>query len=393
MIATRRDLFSHLELQMKRSYRTYLLPGQADSENSQIKTYLLEFDWNGNLGAQDNLTVLSEKLSLPKTSRQKNSLVANVLQTEENGFYKIDWTKGKSTVELYVDTASDETRRFWIAYSMSPAKEVDALLDRLAAAQTPLDRIWLWPQILQTVQGWGEFRGLGLDYDHRMFDTPGALSDGADYLKMQLWGGADASHMMNVIKAQDKFAGKVVVSKIRLKYDIEDNPSNFVLEEVKFNGKLSCRGTSFAVHQNLVSRLRSLYRNAVAGIERNYILDCSEHAGCAKFNGEPLFFLLGKPIENIDQFCSVVFSGSYPFRLWGLPSGTLNDGIRISAVDLHTGSTIIFEVYSDEIGMYLHPGSCGNTVTRFFTNLQRTLGGEIKAVDNSEREIFQSLDQ
>ncbi len=225
-----------------------------------------------------------------------------------------------------------------------------------------------------------------------MFDDPKNGSEQADYLKMQLWGGDDALQMMNVIKSQDQFAGKVVVSKFRLKYNIEDSPENFVLEEVKFNGKLSCRGTSFAVHQNLVSRLRSLYKKAVSSIESKYVLSCSKHGGCMTFNGEPIFFLMTKPIGDIDAFCAAVFSGSFPFRLWGAPSGTLNDGIRISAVDLHTGSTIIFEIYRDEIAMYLHQGACGNTVTRFFTNLQRTIGGEIRVVDNNESEVFQSMD-
>src|SRR4051794_11987203 len=80
-------------------------------------------------------------------------------------------------------------------------------------------------------------------------------------------------------------------------------------------------------------------------------------------DGDPIFFNLSEaPIENLDAFCSVVFSGHLPFRLWGVPRHTTygDDGRLVSAVDLHTGSRLFFEVYPDVISMYLYPGSCGN---------------------------------
>ena len=108
-----------------------------------------------------------------------------------------------------------------------------------------------------------------------------------------------------------------------------------------------------------------------------------------------MFFNLERqPIENLDTFCEVVFSGTQPFRLWGLPETTPagDDGRWVSAVDLHTGSRLFFEVYPDVVLLYLYPGACGNTAARFFTNMQHTFGRLIEGEDNAGLGIFQCPD-
>lgn len=61
----------------------------------------------------------------------------------------------------------------------------------------------------------------------------------------------------------------------------------------------------------------------------------------------------------------------------------------MSAVELHIGSKLFFEVYRDVIYLYLYPEACGNTVARCYTNLQHTFGHAVKWGDVDAGIVFQ----
>jgi hypothetical protein len=52
-------------------------------------------------------------------------------------------------------------------------------------------------------------------------------------------------------------------------------------------------------------------------------------------------------------------------------------GGRVGAVDLHVGQRIGIELGHDWMRVYLHAGSCGNTVARLISNLQTRFDGAL----------------
>jgi hypothetical protein len=70
-----------------------------------------------------------------------------------------------------------------------------------------------------------------------------------------------------------------------------------------------------------------------------------------------------RPIPDLPAFCEELFSSRAPFRLWGQPAFTENEAL-VEAVDLHVGQRIGIELGHDRMRVYLHAGSCGNTVAR-----------------------------
>ena len=104
-------------------------------------------------------------------------------------------------------------------------------------------------------------------------------------------------------------------------------------------------------------------------------------------SGEPVNILFPRPIVDLEIFCDRVFSCAEPFRLWGVPVRLSNDSYRVSAVDLHVGSEVTFEISPDWMRIYLPKGSCGNTVIRIFTNLQHHYDAQIEAVDGDGSNI------
>ena len=65
-----------------------------------------------------------------------------------------------------------------------------------------------------------------------------------------------------------------------------------------------------------------------------------------------------------------MFNSTEPFRLWGLKSKIHDGYFKITAVDLHAGTPINFEIADNLMRAYLFKGNCGNTILRLLANLQ-----------------------
>jgi hypothetical protein len=104
--------------------------------------------------------------------------------------------------------------------------------------------------------------------------------------------------------------------------------------------------------------------------------------------GEPINFVFDRPIAQLDVFCRSIFDCSEPFRLWGVPVPLADDFYRVHALDLHVGNSLTFEVAPKFVRLYLPSGACGDTVVRFFTNLQHHYDSLVRAEDGDGRPLF-----
>lgn len=380
-ISNRRELFDFLGHRMQHVYRNVLDADGRTREARYPRSFLLEFDWlPQNLRCSEG-AYLTEALTLPTSRAVKEPCKPRVEETDEAGFFKVTWARPRrAPVQLYLDTSADEGRRFWTAYSVSDAHETDTLIDGLTGALPAFDRVWLWPGFLSGIEQLGELWGVGLDYDHRCFEDKQRRPDSRNFLRLQLRGGGDTRAMLNRILEDDPKGATIGKLILRYRADAE-HPSQFSHEDVKYNGRFITKGTSFDSHQRLLSGVRRTYAAHIRALEATYRLNYGGDGKRFEITGKPILFDLQRdPISDLDGFCRQVFSGHMPFRLWGMPERTTfgDDGRIVSAVDLHTGSRLCFEVYADSIYLSLYPGACGNTVARFFTNLQHHLGHAVK---------------
>ena len=90
----------------------------------------------------------------------------------------------------------------------------------------------------------------------------------------------------------------------------------------------------------------------------------------------PIGIRFSRPIPDLPAFCEELFSSRAPFRLWGQPAITEDEAL-VEAVDLHVGQRIGIELGHDWMRVYLHAGSCGNTVARLISNLQTRFDGAL----------------
>jgi len=159
--------------------------------------------------------------------------------------------------------------------------------------------------------------------------------------------------------------------KVKHWLDRQNDENAFSLSDVKYDGKITARGTSFQSHISLVSNVSRDYSRNITEFETRFALHFErEQNGRITLTGEPLAVTFGRPIANMEVFLEKVFSGAAPFRLSGVPLNVRGQLYRVVAVDLHVSQTVTFEIAPEFMRVFLPRGSCGNTVARLYTNLQ-----------------------
>jgi len=279
--------------------------------------------------------------------------------------------------------------RFWKVHTMGGSNASDWFVGRLISIGPDLDRAWLPAELLESISRLGFFRGLGLDFDLRPFLGDDEDDDQAPVttLKMQLWGNK-AARVLDVLRAEGAFPGQTTLSKVKVKYRLSDeSPDLFTIDDVKFDGKVTARGTSFQSHSDLLSTVQESYAAIVRATEAVALTWSADTEGAA-LTGEPLYLRFSSPIRDIEGFCAAVFSAGDPFRLWGVPREIASRYYRVHAVDLHVGNTLTVEATPDFLRLYLPHGSCGNTVLRLYTNLQHHFDSQVRAERVTGERLF-----
>ena len=392
VIETRRDLFDFLDSQMQSAYRSLRGLKRLESETTLIKSYIFEVDVPKRMDA--GYSVLKEKAEFVEhifslTDGQPSHTV--VTEKGEEGFFEVRLpghpTKHqRSDAILYLDTATDE--RFWLAYSVSNANTLNWWLASVLQARTEFDFVWLWPKFLETIQQRGEPRGFGLHYDFRKFEE--GSDEKTTYLKMQLWGGRETDDLYRTLRTDDRFRDKTVLSKVRLK-EWGENPREdaFALQDIKYTGKFTSRGTDFSTHLGTLSHVRSEYKKAILSIEESYALKWREgEAGGVVLEGYAINFFPSGFSLPVDTLSKVLLNGRGPFRLMGFVTRVSDSFVVAEVVDLHSGGEFSMEICPDFLTIYLPEYSCGNTVARLYTNLQHYFSMQFTVEADNGDQLF-----
>jgi len=385
-IQTRRELFDFLQSQMQTAYRELREKQRLEFESSLVKSYIFEVDLPVDLSdsrkKQDRLKTFIEEVF--GSGRNGNSQLT-VEAKEEDGFYELNLSSREQELILYLDTMTNP--RFWQGFSISSSQPLDVWLATIAKTRSEFDFVWLWPSFLEAIQKRGLPRGFGLDYDYRKFED--GDSDTTTYLKMQLWGGSDTAELYNLLKENPQFYDKVVLSKVRLKEFGDSNKEMFALQDLKYIGKFTTRGTDFSTHVATLSFVRSEYEKKIRSIENTYALRWkeTEHGGTV-LEGFAIHFIPNGFELPVQRLTERILDGTTPFRLLGFTSAQNDSSAVAEVVDLHTGGELSFEIYPDLVSVYLPENTCGNTIARIYTNLQHFFNGRFTVEADNGDQLF-----
>jgi hypothetical protein len=186
---------------------------------------------------------------------------------------------------------------------------------------------------------------------------------------LRLWG-SSAGPVLEALRHSGVFRHSLALSSVRLKYWLPDLDDEGIIDNLTYEGKATALGKSFISHTNLLSKVHLDYATTIRTIEQSLPIRFVPENGVPTLSGHPIIITFARRLKDVRSFVTRVFSSTMPFRLWGL-SEVYEDGFaRVYAVDLHIGHKLTFEITKDFVRVYLPPGTCGNSIARFYTNVQ-----------------------
>jgi hypothetical protein len=271
--------------------------------------------------------------------------------------------------------------RFWVFHTTGASVPAAAWLRDRVESRRDTDWMWLPSAHLRYIAPDALSRRVGTRFDgQRLVGSDAAARD----LKVQL-SGSHAERLLDKITDLPDYRSAVSFSNIEV--DLNDPDLGPLRESVRRWGAFAAHGEQFTHHAQFVQTVISRYARLVETIEAlslrfapldttNATTSQDADTGGASFAGMPIGIRFSRPIPDLPAFCEELFSSRAPFRLWGQPAVT-DDEALVEAVDLHVGQRIGIELGRDWMRVYLHAGSCGNTVARLISNLQTRFDGAL----------------
>ncbi len=147
-----------------------------------------------------------------------------------------------------------------------------------------------------------------------------------------------------------------------------------------FDGRVTNRSDSFYDHRAKVRSVVDLYRRTTEASEKVLWLESKESDGVA-FRGAALTVRFSERLSNqtFERWLDSTFTRHGRFRLSGRVLRTGTSTAQIAAIDRHLWQTLQMEVSATGITALVPVGTCGNTVHRLVTNIQRFLDPAVEA--------------
>lgn len=151
-----------------------------------------------------------------------------------------------------------------------------------------------------------------------------------------------------------------------------------------FDGRVTNRSDSFLDHRQQVAFVLRLYRGATESAEQALWMSAErtgdEATEAYRLHGAPVVMRFSDPLPEgvFERWMSAMFARRSRFRLWGNPISLGSHHLHVYGVDRHLWQPIYLEFTRRHALAILPKGTCGNTVHRLVTNVQRFVDAEVK---------------
>ena len=158
-------------------------------------------------------------------------------------------------------------------------------------------------------------------------------------------------------------------------------------------GKVTYRAPTFRDGRTQILSITRLYEQTTRAIERRLWLQAEkttlrDGGESVTLTGAPVTLTFDPPLSlsTFQNFITTTFErGQGPLRLWGNPIPLSEQKVHVYGIDLHLWKRIYLEITPRRMIVVLPRGTCGNTVHRLVTNVQRYLDPTVKVFIADER--------
>lgn len=145
------------------------------------------------------------------------------------------------------------------------------------------------------------------------------------------------------------------------------------------NGKVTNRSDSFADHRAHLLYVLKIYKGATEDTEQKawYSIEKTTLQVQGQFitlHGAPVVMKFKEPLstETFEKWITSTFQRKRnTFRLWGNPIYIGSKKVHVYGADRHLWQSIFLEITDKHVIAILPKGTCGNTIHRLVTNIQR----------------------
>jgi hypothetical protein len=159
-------------------------------------------------------------------------------------------------------------------------------------------------------------------------------------------------------------------------------------------GKVTYRSQSFRDGRDYLFSIIRPYERATELIEQRLWFQVEKteipDGEGIKLTGTPVTFLFPEelPLTTFHNFIESTFDkGQGPFRLWGNPIRLGEKKVHVYGIDLHLWQRIYMELSPKRFIVVLPYGTCGNTVHRLVSNIQRYLSPDVETFIGEDRYV------
>jgi hypothetical protein len=142
--------------------------------------------------------------------------------------------------------------------------------------------------------------------------------------------------------------------------------------DVYYDGRFTNRSESIVAFQQTIEAVKTIYASATNRAEELAWADPVAPNRPMSL-GVPLLITFNERLatETFDRWVSSLRRKNNRFRLWANPLALGTGKVHLYAVDNHLWQPIDIEITLDHAFAYLPQGTCGNTIHRLVTNIQR----------------------
>lgn len=358
------------------------------STRKPVKTYMLETVRNGS--ARQELA---------------NSFPSRIqMERLDDNLYRVHDSVHSERVVGLIETIDDRHPVFFTTLAVD---ESDRWVRQVVDRNPWLDRLWLsspilfeiWQYIQRTTPS---HRYVRLGFDHEAWYESSEEPDESDVdPSFDLDQDEDVSslrmeHRRSRVHLTERLG--VLEDKLPQLIKLYDPLQSLVQVQVPsggrgghmlyYDGKATNRSESFAEHRSTVELILRLYRTVTERAEEMLWVQTSE-VGEEGFSveGAPVLIEFANPLpaSTFDRFINLGLQRKTSrFRIGGFVEQRGRTKVHVTAIDRHLWQPFLLEVTTRHILAVLPRGTCGNSVHRLVTNVQRFLDPAAKVWLGSE---------
>lgn len=372
----REQIYDELDRVMNREVDQASSDAPDKRESHVIKTFMLEADLKESEPTQAAIQLAGQIFSTRTAS-------IRATDADELLWLSINNKRRKGTSDLYLDCLNP---RYWLMHCAGHGDSIEDFV-KASFVHPALDHAWMPSQLLDLHTGAGQFRGFRLSYNRKIDKESSDTQETLRHLSMNFIS-TQAKATLKYVRDSPSLKHGTALAKIKLR--LENNRLGSVNTELFYDGKATARGTSFRTHLDFVNAVYGgTYATSLRKVEEDYSLYLhADDKGYSRIKGEPIIFHFDEDIPDLAAFCDHLFSSTEPYRLWGMPIKKSDKYYRIQAVDLHVGSQLAFEIFPRMIRVFLPQRSCGNSILRFYTNLQHGYDALVRPTNSRGEPLF-----